>query len=119
MIRLLLGSDGERLAVKHLKKKGYAILKKNYRSPLGEIDIIARDGEVVVFVEVKTRTGDAFGHPMEAVDIRKQRKIQSVALHYLKGIKSPMPAVRFDIISVWLGDRQEIEHLSDAFEMSG
>lgn len=117
MIRLLLGSKGERLAVKYLKRKGYVILKKNYRCPSGEIDIIARDGEVVVFVEVKTRTGEQFGHAIEAVDSRKQRKIHSVALHYLTNIKGPQPPARFDIISVLVGDKDEVDHLIDAFEI--
>mgnify|MGYP000085479978 CR=1 FL=1 len=111
-----IGDKGEELAVKFLKKKGYKIIKRNYRTPTGEIDIIAKDGDKLVFVEVKTRTDSLFGHPVEAVDYRKQRKIKTAALHYLATQKKEMPA-RFDIISIRIGpDGKTIEHLKDAFE---
>lgn len=112
----LLGNKGEDFAVKYLRKKGYRILKRNYKTPSGEIDIIAETHGTVVFVEVKTRTGNLFGAPLEAVGRTKQRRIMDTALHYLSGLKD-QPRVRFDIISVHMKDRSgEIEHLMDAFD---
>ena len=78
-----LGKEGEALAVSFCRKKGYRILEKNYRTVFGEIDIIARDGEMIVFIEVKTRTDDTFGYPFEAVDARKREKIRKVALCFM------------------------------------
>jgi putative endonuclease len=66
-----LGSKGEDLAVRFLEKKGYRILSRNFRTPVGEIDVIAEDRNTLVFIEVKTRTDDSFGHPFEAVTFRK------------------------------------------------
>ncbi len=111
-----LGDKGEDIAAKFLKKKGYKILKRNYTAPIGEIDIIAKDGDTVVFVEVKARTDDLFGLPHESVGSKKQRKLKSVALHYLSRLKKQPPA-RFDIISICFKEgRKEIEHIKDAFE---
>jgi putative endonuclease len=78
------GQEGEALAARHLKKNGYRIIEKNYRTKLGEIDIIAKDKDTLVFVEVKSRRSWQFGNPKAAVTPRKQRKISMVALHYLK-----------------------------------
>ena len=75
MNNIALGIYGEKLALKYLKKQKYKILEKNFRCALGEIDIVAKDGEFLVFVEVKTRSSNAFGEPMEAVDFYKQRKL--------------------------------------------
>jgi putative endonuclease len=112
-----LGKKGEELAVRFLKKEGYRIIDKNYRTPFGEIDIIADDGGVLVFVEVKTRSGDVFGSPFEAVDRRKRDKIRKVALCYLKKIKKE-PAARFDVLSIdcECGEKK-IDHIKDAFEV--
>jgi putative endonuclease len=111
-----LGNKGEEIAAKYLKKKGYKILKRNYAAPSGEIDIVARDGGTVVFVEVKARTDDRFGLPAEAVGSKKQQKLRSVALHYLQKLRKQPPA-RFDIVSVYVKDGgEEIEHIRDAFE---
>ena len=71
-----LGSKGEDLAIQFLKKKGYRIIDRNYKTSVGEIDIIARDGNTIVFVEVKTRTDDSFGYPFEAVNKKKRQKLQ-------------------------------------------
>jgi putative endonuclease len=112
-----LGTEGEDIAVKYLRKKGYRILRRNYKAPRGEIDIIAEDSGTVVFVEVKTRTGDLFGRPEEAVNHRKQRKIMSAALHYLSREKGERNA-RFDIVGVLMkDDKKDLEHLKDAFEI--
>jgi putative endonuclease len=115
----LLGNKGEDFAVKHLKKKGYRIIRRNYKTPVGEIDIIAEDGGTLVFVEVKTRTDTTFGLPKEAVDHRKQVRIRNAALNYMSGLKRERPG-RFDIISVYVKDKARvIDHLEDAFEMVG
>ena len=113
-----LGSEGESLAVQFLKKRGYGIIAHNYRTPLGEIDIIARDGETIVFIEVKTRSNDAFAAPYEAVNSAKRQKLRHVATLYLKRQKTEVPA-RFDVISITcLGNGQKsIQHIRDAFEV--
>ncbi len=113
-----LGSDGEDLAVRFLQKKGYRIVARNYKTPVGEIDIIARDGDTIVFIEVKTRTDISFGYPFEAVNKRKRQKLKNLALLYLKrqGKESP---VRFDVLSIFCMDngKKDIEHIKDAFEV--
>jgi putative endonuclease len=112
-----LGKEGEALAVRFLRKQGFRIVGKNYRTPFGEIDIVAEDGGVLVFVEVKTRSGDAFGSPFEAVDQRKREKIKKVALCYMKKIKKE-PQARFDVLSIDVqGGREKIDHIKDAFEV--
>ncbi|MEW6585423.1 MAG: YraN family protein [Nitrospirota bacterium] len=112
-----LGASGEDLAVKFLKKKGYRIIERNHKTPLGEIDIIAQDGVMTVFVEVKTRAGTAFGHPFESVHEKKRQKLRKLALLYLKKQPAETPA-RFDVLSIVLkGDSTyEVEHIKDAFE---
>ncbi|MBI4684587.1 MAG: YraN family protein [Nitrospirae bacterium] len=113
----LIGSKGEDLAAEHLKRKGYKIIARNYKTPIGEIDIIAQDRETLVFVEVKTRSSNAFGSPFEAVDARKQMKLKKLALLYLK-IQKKNPPVRFDVLSIYLNNTgKEIEHIRDAFEV--
>jgi putative endonuclease len=115
-VKKALGNKGEEMAASFLRKKGYRVLKRNYSVPTGEIDIVARDGGTLVFVEVKTRTGERFGAPAEAVGPRKRRRMRSAALHYMAGLRDEPPA-RFDIVSVLLGEgRQEVEHIVDAFE---
>ena len=109
-----LGRAGEIKAAEHLKKKGFKIIKTNYKTPLGEIDIIATDKEYTVFVEVKTRTGDEYGRPAEAVDIRKQEKYFKAAQFYLQKEKKMDVACRFDVIEIENG---EINHIFNAFCM--
>ncbi len=112
-----LGKEGEELAVRFLKKKGYRVIEKNYRTPFGEIDIIAKDKDAIVFIEVKTREGTDFGQPFEAVNIHKRQKIAKVALSYLKRFKEE-PRCRFDVVSIlYKGKNAEIELLKDAFEV--
>jgi putative endonuclease len=112
-----LGKDGENIAAAFLKKKGFSIIEKNYRTAFGEIDIIAQDRDVIVFVEVKTRSDITFGHPFEAVNPKKREKIRKVALCFMKSRKKESPA-RFDVMSI-TKDRGEtrIEHIQDAFEV--
>jgi len=110
-----LGQTGEDIAVRHLKDKGYSILHRNFRTPLGEADIIVRDKETLVFVEVKARTSDAFGQPFEAVGYRKQEKLKKIALYYIKHTRTESP-VRFDVISIITKNgKEEINHIKEAF----
>jgi len=112
-----LGSEGEELAGKFLKKNGYILIQKNYKTPMGEIDIIARDKETLVFLEVKTRESLEFGMPFEAVNYRKRQKIAKVALSYLKRFKET-PSCRFDVLSIYYKDsKPEFELIKDAFEV--
>jgi putative endonuclease len=113
-----LGIEGEDLAVKFLKEIGYKIVAKNYKTQIGEIDIIARDGDTTVFIEVKTRTNDSFGYPFESVHTGKRRKLRNLALLYLKKQGKELP-VRFDVLSILCTEngKKEIEHIKDAFEV--
>ncbi|WP_231714370.1 YraN family protein [Desulfonema ishimotonii] len=94
------GREGESLAARYLEQNGYQILVMNYRAPTGEIDIIAREGNTLAFVEVKARRSGRFGSPKHAVDRRKQRKISMTALHYLKETGQHNVRARFDVISI-------------------
>ncbi len=110
-----LGEEGEDIAAAYLKAKGYAILHRNYRTPVGEADIVAKDGVTTVFVEVKARSTLAFGRPFEAVNARKIEKIRRVALYYLKRAGSEQP-VRFDVVSIHCEKgKAEVDHIRDAF----
>lgn len=116
--RKRLGKRGERLAATHLKKKGMRILEKNYRTPVGEIDIIATHNEELIFVEVKTRTSTEFGWPEEAVTHSKQNTIRRVAWFYLRRFPDPKPSFRFDIISILEHPqtrKYDLHHLENAF----
>ena len=117
--RLRLGSSGEELAGRFLEKSGYRIVARNFRCRLGEIDIIARDGETLVFIEVKTRTGAAFGSPAAAVTMKKQRQIGRAAQWYLAENGLFETPARFDVIAIvrGKGGRHRVEHLPDAFEL--
>jgi putative endonuclease len=113
------GEKGETIAEHHLKKKGYKILEKNYRTKLGEIDIIAKDKKTIVFVEVKTRRSWQFGNPKGAVTPAKQRKISMVALQYLKAIDRHDTKARFDVVAITATrDTPQIEIIKNAFELA-
>ena len=108
----LLGRAGEIKAEKFLKKKGYKILEKNYKTHSGEIDLIAEKSGEIVFAEVKTRTDDSFGNGAEAVNAKKRERYFKVASEYLlKTDKSDFPC-RFGVITLHSG---EIRHLENAF----
>lgn len=112
-----LGKKGEDLAVALCKGKGFNIIEQNFRTPFGEIDIIAKDRNIFVFVEVKTRTGDAYGAPFEAVTRHKREKITKVAMSYMKRFKKEVPA-RFDVISISMKNgNPQLEYIQDAFEI--
>lgn len=113
-----IGQRYEELAVQYLQKKGYRILKRNYRCRFGEIDVIARQGEYLVFIEVKYRGSRAYGTPEEAVDSRKQRRISRAALSFYagNGYEQKIPC-RFDVIGV--DGKGNISHIENAFAYQG
>ena len=116
---LYLGRQGEEEAVDFLRKKGYKIIKRNYKSRLGEIDIIARDKDTLCFVEVKARNSLRFGMPSEAVSDFKQRQISKAALMYLKENNQLDKKARFDVISIThLNEKTEIDLIENAFELN-
>lgn len=112
-----VGKTGEEIALSFLKNKGYTIEATNYRTNLGEIDIIARDKSALVFIEVKTRKSQTFGLPYEAVRFRKQSKIRQVALQFLAERPFGYRELRFDVISILVScaDNYKIEHILNAF----
>jgi putative endonuclease len=112
-----LGRIGEDLAAVHLRGKGYEIVARGFRLFRGEIDIIARDGGTLVFVEVKTRADEEFGRPEEAVTLSKQRQIRRIARGYLVEHPCGAAGCRFDVVSILYrgpGDVR-LEHFIDAF----
>lgn len=115
MQKNIFGKKNEIIAKNYLKKKKYKILECNYKNKVGEIDIIAKEKNYIVFVEVKARTSGAFGNPAEAVDEHKQEKIRKVAALYLLQLKQPNANCRFDVISILGNEDYEINHIVDAF----
>jgi putative endonuclease len=115
----VLGKEGERLAEQYLKKKGYKLVERNYRCAAGELDLIVLDRRVVVFVEVKTRTGHGFGSPLEAVAYHKQRKMIQAAQFFLSEKRLHQRDARFDVVGVsWTGREPVLEHIENAFELA-
>lgn len=115
----VLGKEGERIAEKYLRKKGYRLVERNYRCPVGEVDLIALDRRVIVFVEVKTRSDDRFGVPLESVHRRKQQKMIKTALFFLTQHRLDHREARFDVIGISLGHRESVvEHIQNAFDFA-
>lgn len=116
-----LGKKGERAACRYLRRRGCRILAKNYRCPFGEIDIVAREGDTMVFLEVKTRASDTFGDPQLAVTPRKRRRVVGAALAFMKRFGLKGCSCRFDVIAVSVGGgrRAEIEWIRNAFGSDG
>jgi putative endonuclease len=117
-----VGRYGEQVAVDHLEAAGLVIIERNWRCREGEVDIIARDGAELVFVEVKTRSSLAFGSPAEAVGIAKSARIRQLALRYLMarrdaGDEASWSALRFDVVAVLrsAGNGPEVQHVKGAF----
>ena len=112
-----LGTSGEALAEDLLRGLGYAIVGRDVRTPLGQLDLVVRDGGTLVFVEVKTRTGYAFGLPQEAVDARKIRKLRQLAAYYLK-LNPHHGAVRFDVVGLTIRDGRvrRVDHVRNAID---
>ena len=114
--RKFLGNAGEAAAARWLQRAGMVIVARGFRARFGEIDLIARDGAVVVFVEVKTRTHDVFGRPAEAVTARKRARIARVASLFLAKAGWGELICRFDVVEVVpLGSRWRVRHIPDAF----
>lgn len=117
---IFIGKKGEDTAERYLKKHGYRIIEKNYKTPSGEVDIVALDKGTVVFIEVKTRRSDEFGPPELSVNSRKRQKIIKAAFHFLSNKRIKDTPCRFDIVSITeSADRKdkEVKIIKDAFEI--
>ena len=114
------GKLGERAAKKHLQQRGLKFLTANFRSERGEIDLVFRDDDCLVFTEVKTRSSEDWTRPAAAVNARKRRLLSQTALDYLKRLKQPPVKIRFDVVEVLLhgGAVREVRHLPNTFAMS-
>ena len=120
--RKAAGIRAERFAEAHLEAKGFRIVARNWRRPEGEIDLVADDNGVCVFVEVRSRTGEVFGHPLESVGSRKQARIVRAARLYLDEEPVSASAFRFDVVGVTFapdGAILECVHIVDAFRVGG
>lgn len=117
---LRAGALGERAARKHLSQKGLKFLTANFRSHRGEIDLIFRDADCLVFVEVKTRSSEEWSRPAAAVNAERRRRLSHCGLDYLQLLKNPKVKIRFDIVEVLLsqGEIREIRHLPNSFPMA-
>ena len=116
-----VGTEGEKLAAKFLKRKGYRIIQRNYKCKLGEIDIIAEHDGTIIFVEVKTRQTQEFGSPQSSVTATKRGQISKVALFYIRAKRLVDQSCRFDVIGITFppGSRKpEIEHIENAFQLN-
>jgi putative endonuclease len=114
-----LGKRGEEVALRFLKKKGYRIIEKNYACKMGEMDIIAKEKDTLVFIDEKTRTSALFGPPQLAVNFSKQRQLSKVALNYLKENRLEEAKARFDVVAILLGQKEEgIELIRNAFDLN-
>ena len=116
---LHVGRLGERAAKRHLRRKGLKFLTANFRSERGEIDLVFREGDCLVFVEVKTRSSEDWERPAAAVDATRRRRLTRAGLDYLRLIRYPAIKVRFDIVEVLLHDGavREVRHLPNTFQM--
>jgi putative endonuclease len=116
---LVLGRQGERLAARHLQRLGYKVLYRNFQAGKGgEIDLVCRHGEVLAFVEVKTRSDEFFGRPAAAVDRRKRRRIARGAMTWLRMLDMPDVTFRFDIVEVVMTEGPpEIRLIENAFSL--
>lgn len=118
--RIVFGKKGEEIAVRYLKRHKYKIIEQNYRCRFGEIDIIAKEKDVLVFIEVKTRHSLGFGPPETAVDFYKQQHIEKVALNYLSQCREEIEECRFDVVSIiWIDKKPEVVLIKDAFQVEG
>lgn len=116
----IFGKNNESLAAIYLQRQGYIIIEQNYRTRMGEIDIIAKDNETIAFVEVKSRSSAAFGGPKHAITLQKKRKISKVALQYLKSTHQSNVRARFDVVAIFSNSGQDtIELIKNAFELTG
>jgi putative endonuclease len=118
-IHLLHGKLGESAAKKHLKRQGLRFLTANFRSDRGEVDLVFREDDCLVFVEVKTRSSEDWVRPAAAVNKERRQRLSRAALDYLRLLKNPRVKLRFDIVEVLLADGavREVRHLPDTFAM--
>jgi putative endonuclease len=115
---LALGTWGEERAARHLKRRGWKVLRRNFRAPGGgEVDLVCRDRDTLVFAEVKTRRSEEMGRPLDAVDAKKQRLIRQGALYWLRLLEMPDITFRFDVIEVLATDPVEIRVIESAFTL--
>lgn len=116
---LIRGQIGEEAAARYLRQKGLKVLAKNFKSKRGEIDLVLKDSDCVVFAEVKTRSDERWTRPAAAVNREKRQHLSMAAIDYLKAIKNPRVKIRFDIVEVLLTGEEvrEIRHLPNSFEM--
>ena len=119
-LHLLYGELGERAATKWLKRQGLKFLTANFRSKRGEIDLIFRERDCLVFVEVKTRSSEEWVRPAAAVDRERRERLSRAALDYLRLLKNPVVKIRFDIVEVLLNEGvvREVRHLPNTFELA-
>jgi putative endonuclease len=119
-VHLRHGLLGEQAAKKFLKQQGLKFLAANFRSSRGEMDLIFRDGDCLVFAEVKTRSSEEWTRPAAAVDAERRRRLSHCALDYLRLLKNPAVKFRFDIVEVLLADGavREIRHLPNTFTLA-
>lgn len=116
--RLDTGRLGEEMAVREMRRLGYKKIVRNYRCPLGEMDLVARDGDTLVFVEIKTRRRGPVGYAKEAVDARKREQLSKVALCYMKENDCTGAKARFDVVAVSLaGETPDLEVVRNAFDL--
>ncbi|TAL11647.1 MAG: YraN family protein [Nitrospirae bacterium] len=117
-VRTVLGSEGERAAAAFLEARGYRIRERNYRTRLGELDLVAEEGDTLVFVEVKVRRNDRFGGPAAAITAAKQARIARLAQQYVVSRRLGGRPCRFDVVLIWGADpgTRRIELLPGAFE---
>src|SRR3954447_26348863 len=118
-VHLRYGVLGEKAARRHLRKAGLKFLTANFRAGRGEIDLVFRDDDCLVFVEVKTRSSEDWVRPAAAVNARKRRLLSQTALDYLRLLKTPPVKIRFDIVEGLVNDRvvREVRHFPNAFPM--
>ena len=114
-LRQLLGARGERRAARYLRRSGYRIVKRNYQCPVGEVDLVALDGDTLVFIEVKTRSGE--GEPAEPVRWAQRNHLERAAKYFLAQYHLQHKPCRFDVVTInWPAHGQpRIEHFPDAF----
>ena len=118
-LHLRHGQLGERAAKRHLKRQGLKFLTANFRTERGELDLIFRDQDCLVFIEVKTRSSEDWVRPAKAVDKERRQRLTRAALDYLRLLNNPIVKIRFDIVEVLLdcGQVREVRHLADSFPM--
>ena len=115
--KITTGKEGEKIAAAYLEKNGYRIIEINFRCPIGEIDIVAKENNDLVLVEVKTRKSIELGYPEQAVGMRKQKKMSQLALWYMQKRKIADTNVRFDVVAITLiSDNNEVRLIKNAFD---